>query len=240
MTKKKTKYTLAENVGQSMSTSLYDDMDYDILPDIHRVWNGCYVGLMDEQWRVERVLAYNGMPTMCLSCVTKQLPNHIVSIEHPKLIKEYPQLGYFNLPTTSVYISRLVNRQWKQGFHDNTVSYWPPFHEIVCSNYPIAPWQIVGIEAFYEEGFEALARMINVYNHTYPCLNEALILLQEEHSLSVALSHDVVLAIHPSNGEIHVMYHDMSVGALNEEANELLIKDEFRWLEDSLREVITV
>jgi len=228
---------LARNAD--LETEWYDEYDVEIINDLYRVWNGSIVYLLGEQWLVQAVGMQEEELCMSVTCLTNtSRSNRVVSFDHPKLDHTYPELGYFNLPTSTVYLSRRCTRQWKQGFHDNTVNMTIPFCSLIERELGINRWLFTGVTSPYGEGgFLGLMRELRVYDAVYPTFIDAMITLHEGRALSVALNSSVALALHPANGEVHVLYHGESVGAID---NRLVIKDKFLWIEDTLREVIPV
>lgn len=231
-----------KHAGQDISTRWIDPHGVEIFQDLNRVWKGCMVGLNTNMWCVELVGQYKDEAVFVISCLTNEkFPMRVISSTHPKLEKQYPELGYFNLPTNCVYLSRRATRQWKQGLHINTIDYTAPFREVVEKTTRENIWKVSGNHLLWEYGIQEQLKKLDVYHHTYPTLTQALSCITKKESLSVALNLDVTIAVHPVNGELHIMYHNMSVGALDLNSREpLVIREDFLWLRDTLQEYITL
>ncbi len=222
---------------EHLERELYID-DIEVVRDLSRVWSGCYVELMGEQWEITSVrVDVEGDILALMACRTDySKESRLVSLDYPELHNIYPSLGYFNAPTTAVYLSRTVSRQWRQGLHANNVRVTVPFDSLINRQYDA--FSTVGLECMYSgDGLRGLMGLIRVYNPTYPDIVDTLDRLRGSDVPSIALSREIALALHPLNGEVHVLYHEESVGAVDD-SNELVIKDGFFWLEDTLREVI--
>ena len=210
----------------------------EVIRDLNRIWTGCYVHIRGNMYVIKSVRFLDDTEVVAIirKCNDMGAPNKVVSLNHHSLIKDYPELGYFNTPTSTVYISRSVSRQWRQGVHANNIRVEVPFQHLVGRYREI--YSTVGLSCMYDgTGLTSLMGMIDVFNSTYPLLPDALHTLREGDAMSVALSRGVALALHPINGEVHVMYHDESVGAVDD-SDALTIREEFFWLKDTLEEVI--
>ena len=227
---------------QEIQTRWNDPNGVEILQDLNRVWRGCMVGLNTNMWTVEQLGMYGEELVVLITCLTNdKFPMRIISFNHPKLEKQYPDLGYFNLPTGCVYLSRRATRQWKQGLHVNTLEYTAPFRRVMEGVTRENIWKLTGNQIMWEYGLPEQMKKLDVYHHTYPTLTQALSSITKKETLSVALNNAVTIAVHPMNGELHIMYHNMSVGALDLNSREpLMIREDFLWLRDTLQECIVL
>jgi hypothetical protein len=211
----------------------------EIVRDLNRVWSNCIVYLSGKQARVHGVFNYKRTPVMTV-VPTGSRDEYLVTFDHPKLRIDYPEVGYFNAGTSAIYLQRKVSRQWKQGLHSNTINLIVPFGREIANTAPVDRYGVVGLDYGHTLDFHTFLDTFNIFEPEYPTFRGALNTLLEARAMSVALSLSVVLVLHPANGEIHVMYHNDSVGAIDVDNNELLIRDEYFWLEDTLRGVITL
>ena len=211
--------------------------DVEVVNDTHRVWNGCYVSLMDETWVVQRVYGYEGELVFVLSCTTDHdKQRRVVSMDHPDVNTVYPSLGYFNLPTSALYLARKVARQWKQGIAQGNVDIDVPFGAVYDRYCNVNKLWGVGVQQVYDGGFDRIMSSTKVHLPIYSSFSYTMERLTEGRCMSRALSTDVCLALHPANGEIHILYHNISVGALRD--NLLHIRPAYQWVSDTLEEVI--
>jgi len=216
-----------------------DEYGVEMLSDLNRVWEGCYVSILNEQWYVEALGTIGGELCMKINCLTSQRrKRRAVSFDHVKLDKIHPHLGYFNTKTSSIYLSRKINRQWKQGIHPNTVTAHIPFGDLISRTSGMNMWAAVGMESYYEDGLSGLSCDVNFFDPTYLSYQQGVNKLTEGEMISAALSRDVALALHPANGEVHVMYHEEPVGAVDVINNTLILREGYAWIRETLEEVI--
>ena len=228
---------LCKRDGKNVSGELHVD-GREVIRDLNRIWYDCIVSLDGVQQEVEAVYAYKETPVMVL-VPTGGGEAMLVTLDHPKLTIEYPELGYFNLPTSAIYAERKVSRQWKQGLHANTCAIRVPFTKDIGTRTSIDPLTFTGIRDRGERtGAKRLISSLPIYNPTYPTYEQAINTLLENRALSVALNRDILLALHPINGEVHIMYHELSVGAIDVDRDALIVRPEFNWLYETLRGVI--
>jgi len=212
--------------------------DREVLQDLHRQWCQCIVQLHGAQYSVYKVRAYRGQIVAVLILPLGSSPSVVVSLDHPDLLKTYPEVGYSNIATSAVYVTRRVARQWKKGVHENNTSLTIPFEDLTTPVIGMSGWSMVGNREYRYQGFTGVFGELNIYTPEYPPFNEALATLVEKGALSIALSKDVALALHPCNGEVHILYHNLSVGAVDYENEQVLTKNGFEWIADTIREVV--
>ncbi len=225
--------------SQSLNSELVVG-EVEVLRDLHRQWTGCLVSVRNTQYTIEQVRAYRG------NIVAIVKPTHndggdllLVSLTHPRLDKAYPTLGYYNVDNTALYFSRRIARQWKKGAHENNMHIDVPFGSLISSACSQGVYYTVGYDRYDNYGMRGVWGDINFFDPVYnPSFEESISLLIDSEALSTALNKEVALAIHPLNGEIHVLYHGLSVGAVNHNERQLLIKSGYEWLSDTLRGVI--
>ena len=211
-----------------------------VVRDLSRVWADCVVYLDGVQQRVRTVYAYKDTPVMVIRPLCGEGEDYLITLDHPKLCITYPEVGYFNTDTSVVYLQRKVTRQWKQGVHSNTLGVMIPFAEEIQTCTPVDYYRFAGVRYQDDLGWHEFLATFNMYEPEYPTYGQAMNTLARSRAMSVALSIGVALVLHPINGEIHVMYHNDSVGAIDTDNNTLVIRDEYFWLEDTLRGVITL
>ncbi len=229
-----------------------DELSYDhefyqegveILRDLNRTWKECLVEYEGEMWHIHHIKNYDGVVAALITCVTKpSRHNRVIDFSHPLLNRQYPKLGYFNYKHLALYFSRQINRQWKQGYHGNTLSIGTPFSQELSNTFGDNVWVILGLDDLARYPMSKVRKKVNVYNHKYPTYSTALSsILNGSTCLSIALSRDVALALHPANGEVHILYHNTPVGVMDlSNPNPLVLKPEFFWLRDTIEELITL
>lgn len=215
------------------------DAGMDYIRDLGRLWNDCLVTLKGRQHQIRSVKYYEDEPVFLLRRASlRSRIQEVVSVDHPKLNLLYPELGYFNMPTHCVYISRRVLRQWKLGMHPHNIQISIPLSDTLNRITMLPPEEVVGNAPLARSGYTALLYEIDIFNPVYMEYEEAIVSLTGEAMLSCALSRELALVIHPTNSEIHIMYHDSSVGAVDLKNNIVVLKPDFFWLQDTVRGVI--
>ncbi len=225
--------------GKDYSNSLISE-GVDVVSDLGRLWTDCLVDLDGVIKKVRGVANYRDTPVFILSNVASDTPRSkdmLCTLGHPKLTAEYPELGYFNTQTSVVYLERTIGRQWKQGLHRNTCNIEVPFANEISTCVMIDGYAYAGVRYQSELSFYNFLGTLDVFNPSYPSYAIAMNRLTSGRALSVGLSKDIALALHPINGEVHIMYHELSVGAVDD---TVLIRDEFFWLEDTIKGVVTL
>ncbi len=225
-----------EYTGQTLNTELSVG-GIEIIRDQHRQWQGCLVHMRGVQYTIKGVHAYRGNVVARIS-PTMTRGDELVSLVHPELDKEYPTLGYYNTPTTALYFTRRIARQWKKGAHENNIAVTIPFQSMIQCCQGGSVYCRAGYTRYDQHGLSGVWKDINLFNPTYFSFEASLEVLTDREALSIALNKEIALAIHPANGEIHVLYHGLSVGAVDTNNRQLMIKSGYAWLSDTLEEVI--
>lgn len=88
--------------------------------------------------------------------------------------------------------------------------------------------------------FANIIRMVNPFNPTYPSVSDAITLLSDGDATSVALTPEFALALRMLDKAYELVYNEHRVAVINpNNTDEVHIAEDFRWLEESIREVLT-
>lgn len=217
---------------------LFVDGD-DILGDIGRLWNGCYVMLDGVNYNIASVNEWKDTPVFTLMGINPLVSTRamLVSIEHPDLRLQYPTMGYFNMcGVGAAYFNKRVSRQWKRGVHDVNISYNFPHQQRMSHNMGQNIYGAIGVRTgSYGYGLGQALSQANIFAPTYYSYTDSVSSIRSNKSLSRALSNELALAVHPANGEIQVLYHELLVGVV-EDDNTVSVRSEFNWLSDTIQE----
>lgn len=175
-----------------------------------------YVGFTrDDGTKVPvQVIECQGPRTGPTTAVVRFLSNSVEQVPIEMLDFRFPPLGMINTKRgLAFYVWRTPNaRQWKRGLRS-----------LVLMSHTVTPCPLPGTDNFFTE--DALEFM---YNPKYPTYQEALEKLHKSEAISLGLSPDFWVSIHPSLKGLSLGYRRWYIGVVEDDSTPRIFNSQER------------